>query len=462
MKNLLTRKTMGALAALPMMALATLQAQTYTVTENTSAGAGFFNDYTDVVNTSAFTLTLTSNTALNGKGVSIAGEGNGNGALNFTENTSSSTTANISLAGDAVIRWNRFANLTISNAINESAAGSRLTLRGTGVNSSYAGRAFRINGAQNYTGGLTVDNAKLVLSTSSGSLPSGEIRLQNFGGFDLAFGTRTFSGKLVIDNGFVYSSGSPTTLTAQGGYEVNQGVIDSTMGLSGSVDLAKVGSGVFSLNGSNTYTGTTSVSDGTLVVNGSLTSAGSNVTVGAGGILAGTGTISRPTNIFGTHNPGNSPGIQTFGDNLSYQNGSTVNWDLIANTDAGRGTNYDGVNLTGSSNLSIFGTSTINLLFDGAGSTVDWTHAFWDANQSWLFYSLADGTVTGSFTLGAISDDSLGVALSAIREAAYFSIDTVGNDVYINYTAIPEPRMALGFGLATALLVFLRRRSRKA
>ena len=60
----------------------------------------------------------------------------------------------------------------------------------------------------------------------------------------------------------------------------------------------------------NTYTGTTTVSDGTLLVNGSI--ANSAVTVQSGATLGGTGTTGPLTiNNGGTHSPGNSPGMTT-------------------------------------------------------------------------------------------------------------------------------------------------------
>jgi len=61
--------------------------------------------------------------------------------------------------------------------------------------------------------------------------------------------------------------------------------------ISGSIIIDKnSGAGTWTLSGANTYTGTTSVSAGTLLINGS-THAASAVTVAAGGTLGGTGTV---------------------------------------------------------------------------------------------------------------------------------------------------------------------------
>jgi autotransporter-associated beta strand protein len=61
--------------------------------------------------------------------------------------------------------------------------------------------------------------------------------------------------------------------------------------ISGSIIIDKnSGSGSWTLSGANTYTGTTSVSAGTLLINGS-THAASAVSVASGGTLGGTGTV---------------------------------------------------------------------------------------------------------------------------------------------------------------------------
>jgi autotransporter-associated beta strand protein len=58
----------------------------------------------------------------------------------------------------------------------------------------------------------------------------------------------------------------------------------------GTLSLVKTGAGAQALDGTNTYTGTTVVSNGALTVNGALAGTGA-VTVCAGAVLAGTGTV---------------------------------------------------------------------------------------------------------------------------------------------------------------------------
>jgi len=97
------------------------------------------------------------------------------------------------------------------------------------------------------------------------------------------------------------------------------GVIEG--GVGGSTSIEKIGADVLTLSGANTYTGNTTVSDGTLLVNnttGSGTGTG-DVTVNNGGTLGGEGTISGNVmvNTGGTLSPGNSPGTLTVDGDLT-------------------------------------------------------------------------------------------------------------------------------------------------
>ena len=77
--------------------------------------------------------------------------------------------------------------------------------------------------------------------------------------------------------------------------------------IQGTGGLTKTGTGVLTLSGTNTYTGPTTVSAGTLLVNGSQPS--SSVTVASGATLGGTGTTG-PVTISGIVSPGvGGPGI---------------------------------------------------------------------------------------------------------------------------------------------------------
>jgi autotransporter-associated beta strand protein len=92
--------------------------------------------------------------------------------------------------------------------------------------------------------------------------------------------------------------------------------------ISGDGSLVHQGTGRLVLTGANTYTGTTTVSAGTLSVNGSLAAAGT-VNVMGGATLGGSGSMGAVTIAAGGFlSPGNSIGTLTVGD-LAFAPGST-------------------------------------------------------------------------------------------------------------------------------------------
>jgi len=172
------------------------------------------------------------------------------------------------------------------------------------------------------------------------------------------------------------------------------------------------------------------------------------VTVGTGATLGGSGTVGGATTIQlgGTLAPGNSPGIQTFASGLTLNSGSTFNWELIGNTVSGRGTNYDGVDVTGGTFVLQSGV-TFNI---SSAGTVDYQDTFWTSNQSWLVFDNALApTISGLFTLGTVSNDAGNDAFSG--SIGSFSFRQDGNDVFLDFTAsaVPEPSTyaVIGLGL---------------
>lgn len=220
----------------------------------------------------------------------------------------------------------------------------------------------------------------------------------------------------------------------------------------GSLAMNKLGAGTSTLTASNTYTGDTTVTAGTLLINGS-TSTG-NVTVASGATLGGNGTIGGATTISGTHSPGNSSGLQTFVSDLSYGSTAVFVFELTSNSTASRGTAFDAVDVGG--NLNITSGADFNITLDGLGSTTDFTDTFWTSNQSWLVMDVT-GITTGNFAIGTITLDSLGQNYSAYGS---FNTSVSGNDLHLNWVAVPEPStwMLAAIGLA----VTLRRRRRTA
>ena len=80
---------------------------------------------------------------------------------------------------------------------------------------------------------------------------------------------------------------------------------------------------------------------------------------------------------------------------VTYRSGSVFEWDLYSNTTAGRGTNFDGVDVIG--DLTVNDGAIIKIVIHDA---VNFTGEFWDSTQTWanLFQVSADSTATFNWT----------------------------------------------------------------
>ena len=300
-----------------------------------------------------------------------------------------------------------------------------------------------LTGANTYAGSTTISNGTLVLGNAS-ALSSGAVTVAA-GVLDL--NSQSLTNAITLSGGTVTNG----TISTSAAFTATAGTFAAP--ISGTGSLSKTGSGTLTITAANTYSGGTAVSAGTLVVNntaGSGTGSGS-LTISNGATLAGSGIIGSATTIGGIHSPGNSPGIQTFTDGLTYLSGATFIWELAANAATGRGTVFDGVDVTGG--LFTVNTGVTNsLVFNGAGSSVNWADNFWSSNQSWLVFSNALSPSLGSssiFGTVEVGLDSLGADLSVSRSGSSFTWTAVDGDLYLNYS-VPEPSTYALLALAAA------------
>ena len=200
---------------------------------------------------------------------------------------------------------------------------------------------------------------------------------------------------------------------------------------------------------------------GTLIINGS-TSASSVVTVASGATLGGSGTVGGNTTISGIHSAGNSPGLLTHSGNLTYNSGASVVWELVANTTSSRGTNFDGINVSGA--LDFVGATSFNLVFNFSGSAVNWQDSFWSSSRTgtngWLVYSGATSLSNfNNLTLTTANWlDGSGQNFDTYLNGNSFSLYQDNNNVYLSYQAVPEPRAVLLSCLGLLLLLLRFRR----
>ncbi|EKH9926902.1 fibronectin-binding autotransporter adhesin ShdA [Salmonella enterica subsp. enterica] len=238
-----------------------------------------------------------------------------------------------------------------------------------------------VTGDNNYSGGTTITDGTLIADhadslgtgavANSGVLQVGEGELENTlsGSGSLM---KTGTGELTLSGDNSYSGGTTITdgtLTADhadslgtgavansGVLQVGEGELENT--LSGSGSLVKTGTGELTLSGDNSYSGATTITDGTLIA--------ANVNALGSGNIDNSGTLMLDAN--GTFELANitthtgattalAAGSTLDAGQLTQEDGSTLSIDLGAATDDAVIT-ADSVTLGGTLNVTGIGSVT--------------------------------------------------------------------------------------------------------
>ena len=415
---------------------------------NNRLNVGFNAGSTGIVTVDNGLLTVASNLSLAEGGTGTTGIVNLNGGI-IRPNVIIAPNA----AGTSIVNFNggtlqaRISTASFMGgltAANIYSGGAKIDTNGKDITISQALQPAAGSGVSNIqiaTGGAGYLGIPVVKITGGGGTGATAVAVMSGG---------VVTGIQITSAGTGYTS-APTVALVGGGATsaATLGTI-SLAANAGDGGLTKSGSGTLTLSGASTYTGATIVAAGVLAVNGSL--GNTAVTVQPGATLAGAGLFNGPVTMQGTHSPGNSPGLQTFSNGLAYTSTSSLIWELNANSTATRGTNFDGIDVTGGS-LSVATGSVMDLVFSGG---VDFTNTFWSSNHSWTVIDLNGGTSGGSttFTLGTVGLDPNNVDSSTYGSFTT-SYDSGTGDHFLVWT-IPEPS-ALGLALL-ALALGLRRR----
>lgn len=373
---------------------------------------------------------------LNGNTASVAGlaiDSNATAASQIIGNGSSSSNATLAYSGAGT---SSFAG-TIQNNVG-AGSGTTTALGVTG------GGSLTLSGTNTYTGGTSVSNGTLIVG-SAGAFPAGTPLTLGGNG---TIGTLDLNGRIIAVSGLALGSGasaagqiignSSTTAAATLIYSSPSastfgGTIQNALG-SGTktVGLTVQGDGSLTLNGPDTYTGTTTIGNGTLILgtsNGSSTGSlnpATAVTLGDASNHPGylqLGDSSNPVNqtiaslIINSANTGAGGGV--FGGNAAAASTLTINnsaTDSFSGILGGSTPIQNNLNLvkTGTGTLTLSGANT----FAGSATLIEGEISLTVAN--------AGLKTASSITLG----DQTGVS-TATDEITSSANETYSNPIYV-------------------------------
>lgn len=473
------------------------------------AGAGTLslggtNLYTGLTRVNAGVLKLDSASALGSGNLTLAGGvvglaagnfsrtyGTGSGAFQMHTTSGGGFAAygadrTVSLSA-STINWGA-ANMSLQGLLKLSAADATHTV--TMTNNITNGSAQTVEVAD---GSAAIDGAFSGVFSGVGSLT------KTGAGTFAMLGSNTFTGNLIINGaggtlqlGDGGTSGdlkaatsisvTAGTLSVQRSNAFTQATDLNGVAISGAGNFRQTGTGTTTLSVSNTYTGSTTVSSGSLIISGSgdiNTTSGISVAAGAKFIynsstaltvapsLAGAGTSNRAVlggagvinaavtldQMGDTLSPGNSPGILQFETSQSSWSSFSYDWELNDWTAGVAGADHDQVGILGSLNLTASSANSYQLnLLSLNGSIAGNVSNFAETSQSWKVLTTSGG-ITG-FDAAFWQIDTTG--FSNLYTGTW-SLSQSGNDLMLSYDPIPEPHVSL---LATAFgaLSLLRRR----
>jgi fibronectin-binding autotransporter adhesin len=249
-----------------------------------------------------------------------------------------------------------------------------------------------------------------------------------------------------------------------GGTDTYTGTIGSSTTNGNNLSLTKSGRGTLALEGTNTYTGGTTVAAGKLAVDGSIAG---NAVVDSGAEIGGHGTIAGIISGAGAVGPGNSPGILTASE-VDPSLGTSFNFEFSLQgppdyNDPSASVN-DVLHLTGATPFAFALTSsnTINLYFSGGGvfeggffvdGSDSLTPDVLDTDAKVNYYVINNRTGATSYD-GNSYDLTSGTAI--VIPATFGASDTTGYTE--EFTVVPEPSTYTLMGLGGLAFLFVRRR----
>ena len=347
-----------------------------------------------------------SGITINSAGAFNAGAIQAAGAINITHGSDSTITGTISDgSSSASLVKAGSSNLTLSG--NNTYTGTTTINGGTLVITSNTGLGSNTGGAVTIASGATLDLHGVTVGAKAITLNGGTLK-------DV---TSSLSGNITL--------GADSTFMA-----TNAGDVLTLSGIiSGAYNITKTGLGTVVLSGNNSYSGTTTISAGTLAISGTgsiasssgvinnatldITNATTGVTItaltGSGNTTLGANTLTI-ANASGTYSgalsgTGNlilTAGTQTLSGNNTYTGTTTINGGTLALT--GTGSIASSSSIIDNAIFTITGTtsgaSIISLAGSNAGSVVLGSKTLTISNAADTFAGALSGTGNLILTAG--------------------------------------------------------------
>ncbi|WP_395737164.1 beta strand repeat-containing protein [Prosthecobacter sp.] len=280
------------------------------------------------------------------------GSGTGGGAAGAINSTSGVT-------NNGTLAYNRSGSTSPAYSIT-----------GTGIVNQIGNGTTTLSGANSYTGGTNVNAGTLTFLNTNARPSTGVVTVAS--GATLGLGVATsgsFFTSADVDSLFAGAMVNVTnSATSNVGIDTTAGNFTYASSVSGTRGLTKLGAGILTLTGTNTYIGTTTISGGVVdvgnVSSGALASSGLVFT--NDGVLQGNGTFTRSfsgatsATAGAGQIAGTSGGFAARGGTLTINFGGSGASVLLSNSNFRFGTNFDFGSATADSKVIVVNPLDLN------------------------------------------------------------------------------------------------------
>ncbi|ANH73413.1 outer membrane autotransporter barrel domain protein [Ralstonia insidiosa] len=377
------------------------------------------------------------------------------GTLNLTGTLGTTTGSVVATVSSGATLQANASNLPLSVTDNglvrfqqDSAGNYTGTISGSGAVEKTGAGTLTVSGSNTHSGGTTITQGALsaaadsALGASSGALTLNGGTLQLGSTFNLA-ASRVVS--ITANNGTIDTQGFNSTVAQS---------------MTGTGSLTKLGSGVLTLNGTNSYAGGTNVNAGTLVVgDGTSASAalsgGGAVAVAGGATLGGYGSVTGNVSNSGTIAVANALASLASGATGNFQiNGNLTNAGLVQLSGSGVGNtltvagNYTGQNATIALNTVLAGDGSASDKLVVSGGSASGSSALKVTNVGGAgAQTIADGIQVVQAIHGATTSANAFTLSGGVVSAGAYSYYLVkggaasgaGNNWYLRNTIPAQP-----------------------